>query len=222
MVARRNHARRLSARRRDLRRLHDEAGRIRAEARPRECVFAVVVTRWEAARRRARGRGRTVTTTAPRSRSSMLTGADARTLDLGPAEDFQIVAVPEWSPDGKLIAFVDVGKGTIGLVSPDGKAAPLPQVAADAKRALVVTGFHEARVRPLRRDEGGRALGRVVLDLATGREAVFAGEQHGAQSPTWSPEGDQIAFISMSERATSTTHDLALVRRRGLRCRSSG
>jgi Tol biopolymer transport system component len=132
-------------------------------------------------------------------------GSGARTLDFGPAKDVRIVSMPEWSPDGKLIAFVDDGEGTVRFVSPDDKTAPVPAVAAqpiglswspDSTRL----GFD----RYVETKDGGRSVG-VVLELATGREAVFTGEQHGARSPTWSPEGDQVAFISVSKRATSTS-----------------
>jgi Tol biopolymer transport system component len=132
-------------------------------------------------------------------------GSGARTLDLGPAKDVRIVSMPEWSPDGKLIAFVDDGEGTVRFVSPDDKAAPLPAVAAQPiGLSWSPDSTRLAFDRYVETKDGGRSVG-VVLDLATGREAVFTGEQHGARSPTWSPEGDQVAFISVSKRATGTS-----------------
>jgi Tol biopolymer transport system component len=132
-------------------------------------------------------------------------GSGARTLDIGPAKDVRIVSMPEWSPDGKLIAFVDDGEGTVRFVSPDDKAAPLPAVAAQPiGLSWSPDSTRLAFDRYVETKDGGRSVG-VVLDLATGREAVFTGEQHGARSPTWSPEGDQVAFISVSKRATGTS-----------------
>ena len=90
-------------------------------------------------------------------------------------------------------------------MSPDGKAASKPAVAAE--RTGLSWSPDSTRLafdRYVETKDGGRSVA-VVLDVATGRETVFTGEQHGAQSPTWSPEGDQIAFLSMSERSTSTS-----------------
>ena len=131
-------------------------------------------------------------------------GSGARTLDLVSAEGLQFVAVPEWSPNGKLIAFVDVGQGTIRFVSPDGEAATTPPVAADSGLSWSPDSTKLAFERYVEAKDGSRSVA-VVLDLATGREAIFKGEQHGVRSPAWSPEGDQVAFLSMSKRATSTT-----------------
>jgi Tol biopolymer transport system component len=132
-------------------------------------------------------------------------GSGARTLDLGPAKDVRIVSMPEWSPDGKLIAFVDAGDGTVRFVSPDDKAAPVPAVAAEPiGLSWSPDSTRLAFDRYVETKDGGRSVG-VVLDLATGREVVFTGEQHGAHSPTWSPEGDVLAFISTSKRAESTS-----------------
>jgi Tol biopolymer transport system component len=132
-------------------------------------------------------------------------GSGARTLDLASAKGFQFVTVPEWSPDGKLIAYVDAGQGKIRFVSPDGEAAPMHAVAADANGlSWSPDSTRLAFNRYVETKDGARSAA-VVLDLATGREAIFTGEQHGARSPTWSPEGDQVAFISLSERATSTS-----------------
>ena len=101
----------------------------------------------------------------------------------------------------------------IRFVSPDGKAAPTPPAwPAESGLSWSPDSTRLAFDRYVETKDGGRSVA-VVLDLATGREAVFTGEQHGARSPAWSPEGDQVAFLSMSERETTHEHDLALVRR---------
>jgi Tol biopolymer transport system component len=131
-------------------------------------------------------------------------GSEARSLDLGADEDVRYVAMPEWSPDGKLIAFVD-GNGSIRLFSPEGKAAQVLDVGANGSGlSWSPDSTRLAFDRHVETKDGGRSVS-VVLDVATGQEAILAGEQHGALSPTWSPQGDQIAFISMSKRATSTS-----------------
>ena len=135
-------------------------------------------------------------------------GSDARTLELVAAEDAEFLDVPEWSPDGKLIAFVavDEDKATIELVSPEGKAASMPKVEANGETGLSWSPDSTSLAfdRYVETKDGGH-LAAVVLDLATGRETVYAGEELGAQAPTWSPEGDALAFISTSNRAESTT-----------------
>jgi Tol biopolymer transport system component len=131
-------------------------------------------------------------------------GSGAHTLDVDAGRNFDVVSAPEWSPDGKLIAFVD-GDQSIRLVSPDGKAAPIPPAATEGNglswspdsTKLAFDRYVDSKV-------GGRLVA-VVLDVATGRETVFKGEQNGAQSPVWSPEGDQLAFLSLSERTTPST-----------------
>jgi Tol biopolymer transport system component len=108
-----------------------------------------------------------------------------------------------WAPDGKHIAVVDAD-GRIGLVTPDGEKGGVFDVNAtggiswspDSSR-LAFGSFRESK-------SDGRYVV-VVLDLATGKETVLPGEQDGAQGPAWSPEGDQIAFLSMNLRATEPT-----------------
>jgi Tol biopolymer transport system component len=132
-------------------------------------------------------------------------GSGARALDLGAVEGSRMVSVPAWSPDGNLIAFVDYGEGAIRFVSPDGKAALKPVVSAvghglswspDSTR-LAFDRYVETK-------DGLRSVA-VMLDVATGRATVLTGEQLGAESPSWSPEGDQIAFISRSKPSTDTS-----------------
>jgi Tol biopolymer transport system component len=130
-------------------------------------------------------------------------GSGPRTLDLGRAEDSSLVAVPAWSPNGNLIAFVDLVQGTIGFVSPDGKAASKPVVAAGVHGLSWSPDSTRLAYDRILETKNGSRIVAVVLDVATGRETVLTG--HGAQSPTWSPEGDQIAFLSMSDGSTSTT-----------------
>jgi Tol biopolymer transport system component len=119
-------------------------------------------------------------------------GSEAREL----APDVDFVSQPEWSPDGKLIAYLD-GAGRVRLISPAGTAVAAPRAVTttaglswspDSTR-LAFDRFVETK--------GTTRQVVVVLDLATGTERVFRGRQDSASSPAWSPDGKLLAFLSM-------------------------
>src|SRR5262245_39928319 len=137
-------------------------------------------------------------------------GGHARTLEVTAAKGSVWVSGAEWSPDGKLIAFVTVhdDRVTIGFVSPDGKAASMPEVDADSPETGLSWSSDSTSIafdRFVATKDGGGHYAVVVLDFSTGHESVYAGEQHGAQSPTWSPAGDQLAYLSVTVPPTSAT-----------------
>jgi Tol biopolymer transport system component len=129
-------------------------------------------------------------------------GGDARTIDLAGSTELPYVSAPEWSPDGKLIAFVSAG-GSIGLVTPDGKEVSMP---VETTVATGVSWSPDSTKLAFDRDSGKKGnWDTVVLDLATGKQSLVTGEKGSAQSPTWSPEGDQLAFLSTSAATTTVT-----------------
>lgn len=128
-------------------------------------------------------------------------GTDVRALGLDGTEEALNVSGPEWSPDGKSIAFVDSG-GSVMLISPDGERRPMPE--APIASVSVSWSPDSSKVAYDRYDVKNREVA-VVLDLASGRETVLPGEQSGAEAPVWSPEGDQLVFNSMDASATTTT-----------------
>jgi Tol biopolymer transport system component len=120
---------------------------------------------------------------------------------LGSKESRDALA-PEWSPDGKLIAFVDYA-GKIKLVTPDGESVPM--TAAPTTSASVSWSPDSSKLAYDRYDEKSAGSVVVVVDRASDRETVLRGQQSGAEAPVWSPEGDQLVFNSMEvDRSTAS------------------
>jgi Tol biopolymer transport system component len=127
---------------------------------------------------------------------SSLAIADPDGTDAIPLKGTADASVPKWSPDGNSIAYVDAN-GNIALISPDGETLPMAVKAS----ARSVSWSPDSTKLAYEGYEGTDAAGRevvAVLDLASGRETLLPSEQEGAEAPVWSPEGDQIVFLSMS------------------------
>jgi Tol biopolymer transport system component len=129
-------------------------------------------------------------------------GKERVLVPAGAVADF--VTTPAWSPDGKFIAFAD-GYSRIELVTPDGERHAGFDVDATGGSLSWSPDSSRLAFDSVRdsKDETRNVLG--VLDLATGKETVLLGEQEGAMAPAWSPEGDQIAFLSMRLKETQRT-----------------
>jgi len=131
-----------------------------------------------------------------------LDGTDARELNTGRTDQPTYVSSPEWSPDGKLIAFID-GTGSIALTTPGGERVPLPSAPIESQN--VSWSPDSSKLAYDRFDAKSGDAVAVVLDRATGEETIFRGTQRGAEAPVWSPEGDQLVFNSMDAGGASTT-----------------
>ncbi len=115
---------------------------------------------------------------------------------------------PQWSPDGAFIAYTyndkqgaygaprialyDVSKGTARFLTAAGYAQP----------SWSPDGRYLAAVRSTAR---GRDV--VILDAHTGKLLVVLTHDARSFAPTWSPAGNQIAFL----QANGTTIDLHLI-----------
>jgi Tol biopolymer transport system component len=127
---------------------------------------------------------------------SSLAIVDADGTDAIPLKGTADASVPKWAPDGNSIAYVDAN-GNVALISPDGETLPMAVQAS----ARSVSWSPDSTKLAYEGYEGTDAAGGevvAVLDLASGRETLLPSEQEGAEAPVWSPEGDQIVFLSMS------------------------
>jgi Tol biopolymer transport system component len=129
-------------------------------------------------------------------------GTDVRTLgpfgtEEAPNERLNVID-PEWSPDGKLIAFVDKWD-RIQLISPDGERVTMPVETSVASFSMSWSP-DSSKLAFDRYDSNIRETV-VVLDLASGHETVLSGKENGAAAPVWSPDGNQLVFSSLDVRS---------------------
>lgn len=118
-------------------------------------------------------------------------GSDAREIPVGGTT---YIGQPQWSPDGKRIAFVD-DAGHIRFVTLDGEALA---VYRDREAGNLSWSPDSSKLAFDTMEAKGEIQRQVIVvfDLATGKETVLRGRQDGAGSPAWSPDGTQLAFVS--------------------------
>jgi Tol biopolymer transport system component len=106
---------------------------------------------------------------------------------------------PNWSPDGKLIAFASDrgGKTDIWTVTPDGRTyARLTDL--DAPANAPVWSPDGQRIAFLKDARASIFLAGTVevLDVKTRKITRVTNELFGPSQPSWSPEGTQVAVVS--------------------------
>jgi Tol biopolymer transport system component len=147
----------------------------------------------------------TTTSTIPCGETNLVIvnadGTDMRGLGSESRDAF----TAQWSPDGKLIAYVEFLTNNLKLITPDGERVQMPTIPVSSMSVSWSPDSSKLAYDRYDAKSGGSIA--VVLDRASGKETVLRGEQSGAEAPVWSPEGDQIAYFSMRLRATqpSTT-----------------
>ena len=133
---------------------------------------------------------------------------EARQLPSGPGYDYQ----PDWSPDGRWVVYasyrddaielrlLDVSSGESRSLLADGAVNVEPRWSPDGTRLAYVSTAYEGRwhifVAPVQL--GGR-LGtpvRITEDRESGLPRYYYGARDQYLSPTWSPDGKDLIFIS--------------------------
>jgi TolB protein len=137
---------------------------------------------------------------------------EARQLTSGAGYAFQ----PDWSPDGKYVVYAWYQDDAIGLHLLDlstGETLPLiangavnvePRWSPDGQRIAYVSTAHEGRwhifVAALENDHRLGPGQRITQDRPGGLPRYYYGDVDQYLSPTWSPDGQELIFISNRRR----------------------
>jgi TolB protein len=133
---------------------------------------------------------------------------EARQLTSGPGYDYQ----PDWSPDGRTVVYasyrddaielrlLDVPSGESRSLLADGAVNVEPRWSPDGTRIAFVSTAYEGRwhifVAPLKPDGGLGTPERITEDRDSGLPRYYYGARDQYLSPTWSPDGKDLIFIS--------------------------
>ncbi|MFN2565302.1 MAG: CehA/McbA family metallohydrolase [Gemmatimonadaceae bacterium] len=140
----------------------------------------------------------------------------ARQLTAGPTYDYQ----PDWSPDGRFVAYasydgeaislklLDVASGQTRTLVADGAVNVEPRWSPDGSRlAFVSTTFNGRWHVFVGRFDATRGLGdlrRVTVDRNSGLPRYYYSVFDHYLSPTWSPDGRELIFVSNRGRVYGT------------------
>ena len=111
-------------------------------------------------------------------------GGNARQLTSGTSRD----ASPIWSPDGSTIAFVSNRAPMLTLPKPEDDSIKNDEKSDDKK---------DKQGDNARTDKPKSQIWTIRIDGGEARQV--SNHPNGASSPTWSPDGAQIAFISSDD-----------------------
>ncbi len=133
---------------------------------------------------------------------------EARQLTSGPGYDYQ----PDWAPDGRTVVYasyrddaielrlLDVSSGESRSLLADGAVNVEPRWSPDGTRLAFGSTAYEGRwhifVAPLTPDGGLGTPERITEDRDSGLPRYYYGAHDQYLSPTWSPDGKDLIFIS--------------------------
>ncbi|GMA41404.1 TolB family protein [Mobilicoccus caccae] len=118
--------------------------------------------------------------------------------------DYDDIAQPDWSPDGKLIAYQGYREGNFDLwtIRPDGSGRRrLTSGPADHREPR---WSPDGRYLAFSSDVRG-SYGIYTYDTRTGRIAVVTQTDAEEYEPTWSPDGKRIAFVVAKTKIEAVT-----------------
>src|SRR3989441_472309 len=128
----------------------------------------------------------------------------AEQLTTGPGYDYQ----PDWSSDGRAIAFaryandaielelLDLTAGTARALTANGAVNVEPRWSPDGKRLAFVSSLYNRRWHIFIADPESGAITRVTEDQDSGLPRYYYSRWDHYLSPTWSPDGSELLFVS--------------------------
>jgi len=128
----------------------------------------------------------------------------ATQLTDGPGYDHQ----PDWSPDGRSIVYaayhadaielrsLDPATGESRALTANGAVNVEPRFSPDGRRIAFVSTAYKGRWHVHAMPAGGGAIERLTEDVDSGLPRYYYSRYDHALSPTWSPDGSEILFVS--------------------------
>jgi TolB protein len=133
---------------------------------------------------------------------------EARQLTTGPGYAYQ----PDWSPDGRQVAYaaydsdaielrlLDLTSGRTRSLIADGSVSVEPRWSPDGRRLAFVSTAFKGRwhifVAPVSAEGTAGPAERITEDRDSGLPRYYYGAYDQYLSPTWSPDGNDLIFVS--------------------------